>query len=260
MTTPILSIQDLTVNYGGRTVSSMPHLELSPGECLSIVGESGSGKSTVLLATMGLLADSARISGSIRVGDIDMVSGSDRAVRSARGSRIALVMQSPQNSLNPVLSLGTVARRAMKRHKIGRSESDLRMEAALRGVNLTLDLLDRLPHEVSGGQAQRFAIALASALGADIIAADEPTSALDVTVQAEVVGVLEQMRQTRGTAVLLVSHDLALVSTLADEIVVMQGGAVVDRGSVEYLLKESTVPYTRTLIEAVPRFEFAEGN
>lgn len=253
MTAPLLSIRELTVAYAGRTVSSMPELDLHPGRCVAIVGESGSGKSTVLHASMGLLAGTqAQVSGAVRVGDVDMVTSTERQMADVRGSRIAMVMQSPQGSLNPVLPLRTLARRAMRRHGIGRREADARIAVALERVRLDPVLLDRLPYQLSGGQAQRFAIGLAAALGADVIAADEPTSALDVTVQAEVIGVLEELRREQGTAVLLVSHDLALVSTVADEIIVMQAGRVVDRGTVTHILEESNVPYTRALIDAIP--------
>lgn len=255
MTEPLVTIDGLRVSYRGKQVSSMPHLELHPGSMVALVGESGSGKSTVLMAILGLLSPSAQIEGSITVGGVQMVGADDRQAREVRGSQVALVMQSPQGSLNPTMRLRTLARRALKRHGVNRDEADRRIASALADVRLDPVLLSRYPHQVSGGQAQRFAIALAIALGARTIVADEPTSALDVTVQADVVAVLQHLRAELDTAVLLVSHDLALVSTIADQIVIMQNGEVVDGGDADHVLHHSEVPYTRALIDAVPTLE-----
>lgn len=252
MNQPLVTVEGLRVSYRGRQVSSMPRLDLLPGQLVAIVGESGSGKSTLLLAMLGLLPQSARVEGSIRIGSVDMVTAGEHARRAVRGSEIALVMQSPQASLNPTMRLGGFARRALRHHGVSRSAADSRIAAALTGVRLDQELLHRYPHEISGGQAQRFAIALALALGARTILADEPTSALDVTVQADVVQVLQQVRSEQQTSVVLVSHDLALVSTIADQIWIMKDGEVVDSGDPDYVLNHSEVPYTRALVAAVP--------
>jgi ABC-type glutathione transport system ATPase component len=250
---PLVEVRDLTVSFGGTQVSAMPHLDLHPGQCVAVVGESGSGKSTFLLALLGLLSGTpARTTGRVHVAGTDVLAASERELRALRGSAIALVMQSPQGSLNPTMRLGDLMRRVLRRHGVTGEPARERMTSALRSVRLPEEIERRYPHEVSGGQAQRFAIALAVALGAEVIAADEPTSALDVTVQAEVVGVLQRLREERGVAVLLVSHDLALVSTIADRIIVMKNGAVVDEGTVDHILSGSTVEYTRSLLAAVP--------
>jgi peptide/nickel transport system ATP-binding protein len=260
VTTPLIQVRDLTVSYGNRQVSSMPALDVHPGECVAVVGESGSGKSTLLQAMLGLLAGGpARTTGSVLVGGLDVLTASERRLRSVRGSQVALVMQSPQGSLNGTMRLGTLMRRVLKRHGITGSASRDRISTALRSVRLPQEILKRYPGQVSGGQAQRFAIALAVALEAGVIAADEPTSALDVTVQAEVVGVLQRLRTERQLAVVLVSHDLALVSTIADRIFVMKDGEVVDEGDVDHVLHHSTVAYTRALINAVPTLEPLTG-
>jgi ABC-type dipeptide/oligopeptide/nickel transport system ATPase component len=159
-------------------------------------------------------------------------------------------MQSPQAALSPATRLGVLMRRALKLH--GRQATDEVMARALETVVLDREILRRYPHEISGGQAQRFAIALAIALGAEVVLADEPTSALDVTVQAEVVGVLRRLRAERDLALLLVSHDLALVSTIADRVLVMKDGAVVESGPAAEVLAEPSHPYTRELLEALP--------
>ncbi|TMR90804.1 ATP-binding cassette domain-containing protein [Nonomuraea basaltis] len=245
----MIEVRDLQVRYGGRLVADVPHLDVGQGECVAIVGESGSGKSTTLLSLLGLTTD-AEISGQIRVCGVDVRTAPPRRLREIRGARAALVMQSPQSALSPATRLGVLMRRALRLH--GRDATEQVMGEAMEAVLLDRGLLRRYPHEISGGQAQRFAIALAIALGAEVILADEPTSALDVTVQAEVVGVLRRLRAERGLALLLVSHDLALVSTIADRVLVMKDGAVVESGPAARVLAEPAHPYTRELLEALP--------
>lgn len=245
----MIEVRDLQVRYGGRLVADVPELDVAEGECVAIVGESGSGKSTTLLSLLGLTTD-AEISGQIRVCGVDVRTAPPRRLREIRGARAALVMQSPQAALSPATRLGVLMRRALRLH--GRDATEKVMAAAMEAVLLDPELLRRYPHEISGGQAQRFAIALAIALGAEVILADEPTSALDVTVQAEVVGVLRGLRAERGLALLLVSHDLALVSTIADRVLVMKDGAVVESGPAAEVLAAPSHPYTRELLEALP--------
>ncbi|MFC4008196.1 ATP-binding cassette domain-containing protein [Nonomuraea purpurea] len=248
----MIEVRDLQVRYAGRLVADVPELDVGAGECVAIVGESGSGKSTTLLSLLGLTTD-AEISGQIMVCGVDVLTASPRRLRAIRGARVALVMQSPQAALSPATRLGVLMRRALKLHGVGENRRlDEIMTEAVEAVMLDREILRRYPHEISGGQAQRFAIALAIALGAEVILADEPTSALDVTVQAEVVGVLRRLRQERGLALLLVSHDLALVSTIADRVLVMRDGAVVESGPAERVLSEPSHPYTRELLEALP--------
>ncbi|MFC4122722.1 ATP-binding cassette domain-containing protein [Nonomuraea zeae] len=245
----MIEVRDLRVSYGGRVVADVPELDVGAGECVAIVGESGSGKSTTLLSLLGLTPD-AEISGHVSVCGVDVLTASPRRLREIRGAKVALVMQSPQAALSPATRLGVLMRRALKLH--GRDRVAETMAEAVDAVLLDREILRRYPHEISGGQAQRFAIALAIALGAEAILADEPTSALDVTVQAEVVGVLRRLRAERGLALLLVSHDLALVSTIADRVLVMRDGAVVESGPAARVLSEPAHPYTRELLEALP--------
>jgi ABC-type glutathione transport system ATPase component len=245
----MIEVRDLRVAYGARTVAHVPELDLRAGECVAIVGESGSGKSSTLLALLGL-AEGARVSGSVRVFGVDVPRASERRLRELRGARAVLVMQSPQAALSPTTRLGVLMRRALALHGLPADEQA--MAGAVEAVMLDPAILRRYPHEVSGGQAQRFAIALALALGAQALLADEPTSALDVTVQAEVVGVLTRLREERGLGVLLVSHDLALVSTIADRVLVMRDGEVVESGPAAEVLARPSHPYTRELLEALP--------
>ncbi|MBF8185956.1 ABC transporter ATP-binding protein [Nonomuraea sp. K274] len=245
----MIEVRDLQVRYGDRVVADVPELDVGAGECVAIVGESGSGKSTTLLSLLGLIPD-ATVSGHVTVCGVDVMTAAPRRLREIRGARVALVMQSPQAALSPATRLGVLMRRALKLHGVGRPAEI--MAEALEAVLLDREILRRYPHEVSGGQAQRFAIALAIALGAEVILADEPTSALDVTVQAEVVGVLRRLRRDRGLALLLVSHDLALVSTIADRVLVMRDGVVVESGPAAKVLADPDHPYTRELLEALP--------
>ncbi|MEU4515506.1 ATP-binding cassette domain-containing protein [Nonomuraea wenchangensis] len=245
----MIEVRELRVSYGGRVVADVPELDVGAGECVAIVGESGSGKSTTLLALLGLLPD-AEVSGRVTVCGVDVMTAAPRRLRELRGARAALVIQSPQAALAPATRLGVLMRRALRLH--GREATDAAMAEAMRAVLLDPELLRRYPHEISGGQAQRFAIALAIALGAEVVLADEPTSALDVTVQAEVVAVLRRLRAERGLALLLVSHDLALVSTIADRVLVMKDGAVVESGPAAAVLAAPAHPYTRELLEALP--------
>ncbi|MGW0805599.1 ATP-binding cassette domain-containing protein [Nonomuraea sp. NPDC002799] len=245
----MIEVRDLQVRYGGRLVADVPELDVGAGECVAIVGESGSGKSTTLLSLLGLIPD-ADVSGRVSVCGVDVLTARPSRLREIRGARVALVTQSPQAALSPATRLGVLMRRALKLH--GKPRSAQVLAEAVAAVMLDREILRRYPHEISGGQAQRFAIALAIALGAEVILADEPTSALDVTVQAEVVGVLRRLRQERGLALLLVSHDLALVSTIADRVLVMRAGVVVESGPAARVLAEPAHPYTRELLEALP--------
>ncbi|SEL88010.1 ABC transporter ATP-binding protein [Streptacidiphilus jiangxiensis] len=250
-----LTVTDLKVRAGegedARLLASLPHLDVAAGTCVAIVGESGSGKSTTLHAMLGL-TDGLAVSGRIMVGDTDVVTAPEKALTTLRGSRVALVSQSPQSSLNPTMRLGTLMRRVLARHGIRGAVARQRADDALRDVMLDPELLRRYPHQISGGQAQRFAIALAVALRADVVLADEPTSALDVTVQAAVLQLLDRLRAEHGIALVLVSHDLAVVSRIADHIVVMRHGHVVESGPAADVLGAPAADYTRELLAAVP--------
>ncbi len=249
--TAVLEVEDLEVRAGQRVLASLSSLAVEPGECAAIVGESGSGKTTALRAMLGL-TDGLSVSGKILVGGAEVVGASERTLGKLRGSAIALISQSPQASLNPTMRLGTLLKRALARHGVRGAEAAARTEEALASVMLDAELLRRYPHQVSGGQAQRFAIALAVALRAGVILADEPTSALDVTVQAAVLDLLSRLRTEHGIALVFVSHDLAVVSGIADQVVVMRDGGVVESGPAAAVLTDPSAAYTRELLAAVP--------
>jgi peptide/nickel transport system ATP-binding protein len=249
--TTLVTVSDLRVHADDRLLASLPSLSVRAGECVAIVGESGSGKTTTLNAMLGMTTG-LTVSGSIMVDSVNVVTATERTLRSLRGSRMALISQSPQSSLNPTIRLGTLLKRVLARHGLKGAQARERIEAALRDVVLDPELLRRYPHQISGGQAQRFAIAMVVALRTSVILADEPTSALDVTVQSAVLDLLGRLRTEHGIALVLVSHDLAVVSGVADQVFVMRDGQVVESGSASSVLSNPSADYTRELLSAVP--------
>jgi ABC-type glutathione transport system ATPase component len=249
-----LEIEGLRVAFGERVVADVPQLAIGEAEIVGLVGESGSGKSMTALAVIGLAREmGATVTGSVKLDGEELLTLSESRLRGIRGRRIAMIFQAPISSLNPVFRVGDVFLRALRLHGASSGEARTRAQAAMREVLLAPDLLHRYPNQLSGGQAQRVAIAMAVALRAQVLLADEPTSALDVTVQAEVLDVLRKLRTDEGMSILFVSHDLAVVSTLCSRVTVMRRGEVVEAGAVERVLRAPTHAYTRELIAAVPR-------
>lgn len=249
-----LEIRDLSVSFGRRRVSHIDSLDLLPGKIVGLVGESGSGKSMSTNAILGLTDRlGATVTGSVRFDGIELIGASNRIMRSVRGRRIAMIFQSPSSSFHPILKVGEVFVRALRLHgiksqKVARS----RAETAVAEMLLPASVLDRYPHQMSGGQLQRVAIALALALDAEALLADEPTSALDVTVQAEILALLAQLRDKGKLAVLLISHDLAAVAEVSDTIAVMRAGEMIEQGPANSVILNPTMEYTRELLRATP--------
>ncbi|RVD16748.1 MAG: ABC transporter ATP-binding protein [Mesorhizobium sp.] len=261
-TKSILDIANLCVSVRGedgeREVVSDLSLTLSRGETLCIAGESGSGKSMTALAIMQLLPQpAARISsGKIHLGDTDLTTLDERRMRRIRGDRIAMIFQEPMTSLNPVLSIGRQLTESIEAHtSLSQGEARQRAIEALKAVRISEaeSRLKQFPHELSGGMRQRVMIAMALALEPDVLVADEPTTALDVTVQGEVLELLRDLQRQHGTSVILITHDMGVVAEMADRVIIMRHGRMVEEGKTADIFARPQADYTRELLAAVPR-------
>ncbi|MCA0058360.1 MULTISPECIES: ABC transporter ATP-binding protein [unclassified Mesorhizobium] len=272
-TETILDIANLSVSVRGedgeRDVVSNLSLTLSRGETLCIAGESGSGKSMTALAIMQLLPQPpARISsGTIRLlggdaGDTDLTALDERRMRRIRGDRVAMIFQEPMTSLNPVLSIGRQLTESIEAHtSLSPAEARSRAIEALKAVRISEaeSRLKQFPHELSGGMRQRVMIAMALALEPDVLIADEPTTALDVTVQGEVLELLRDLQRQHGTSVILITHDMGVVAEMADRVIIMRHGRMVEEGKTSDIFARPQAEYTRELLAAVPRIGTGAG-
>jgi peptide/nickel transport system ATP-binding protein len=255
---PLLAIRGLTIDIGGKRLVDVDELTVNRHQIVGLVGESGAGKSMVLSSVIGLQPANAVTAGSIRFDGLELRGAKPGVFRRVRGRRIALVPQAARASITPTLRAETWIDRALALHKVPKAERKTRVAHALEAVRLDPALLHRYPHQLSGGEAQRVVIALGVALQADLLLADEATSALDVTVQAEVAELFRELRERDGTAILMVSHDLALVAGLADRIAIIDGGKIVERGTSD-VLSAPTHPLTRELVAANPSLDALAG-
>jgi peptide/nickel transport system ATP-binding protein len=247
---------DLPATDGWRRVVDRISLSLDEGESLGVVGESGSGKTMTALAIMGLAPEGARASGSIRFEGRELVGLSEEAMRQLRGDRMAMVFQEPMTALNPLRSVATqVAEPLMLHRGLGKREARERAVQLLGRVGLLEPERAALsyPFALSGGERQRAMIAMAIGCNPRLIIADEPTTALDVTVQARILALIDALRSESKMAVLLVSHDLAVIAGQCDRVIVMYAGVIMEMGPVETVLREPRNPYTLALLEARPQ-------
>ena len=266
MSEPLLRVEGLRVGFateGGlvRAVDGVS-FELAPGEVLAIVGESGSGKSVTAQTIVGLTrSPNARIEGSVRLGGAELIDAGERELREVRGERIAMVFQDPMTSFNPVRRIGRQLTEATLEHRPGVSREEARERAVelLGAVGLPRPerQADRYPHELSGGMRQRAMIAMALMLEPEILIADEPTTALDVTVQAQILELLRRLNRERGLATILITHDFGVVAEIADRVLVMHEGRIVERGGLDRVFYSPEDPYTRRLLGAVVRLDQA---
>lgn len=260
----VLDIQGLTVSFEspnggdlpGKIALSNVSLAVRAGEIMGLVGESGCGKSLTGLAVMGLLPLTAHVvSGSVHLDTTDLTDASPRRMRALRGRKMAMVFQEPMVALNPLMRVGKQIEEVLSIHDIGtRAERRERVVALLGDVGLTNPRAraKQYPHELSGGMRQRVMIAMALAAEPDLIVADEPTTALDVTVQSQVLQLLSDIRDSHGTAILLVTHDMGVIAEVADRVTVMYAGTVVEVSSVDDIFHEPQHPYTEGLLASIP--------
>ncbi|MGI8628026.1 MAG: ABC transporter ATP-binding protein [Geodermatophilaceae bacterium] len=262
----LLEVTDLNVRF--PTEDGIVHAvrgvtyTLRSGEVLAVVGESGSGKSVTSLAVMGLLPASADITGSVRYRGTELLGMKDRSFSKIRGKGVAMIFQDPMTSLDPVYKVGFQIAETLRAH----DESMSKKAARDRGVELlnlvgipnASDRIDQYPHEFSGGMRQRVVIAIAMANQPDVIIADEPTTALDVTVQAQILEVLNTAMAETGAAMVLITHDLGVVAGVADRVLVMYAGRPVEMGHVDEIYYRPRMPYTLGLLGSMPRLDATE--
>jgi oligopeptide/dipeptide ABC transporter ATP-binding protein len=255
---PLLSIQSLSVRFptpsGAITAVRDISLDIAPGESLGLVGESGSGKSVTSLAILRLLPPQAQTEGSIRFADEDLLTKSPEEMRRVRGARISMIFQEPMTALNPVMRVGDQVAEAVTAHGHPKREAQQRATQALHDVGIPEpERRSRdYPHQLSGGQRQRVMIAMAIVNRPQLLIADEPTTALDVTIQAQILELLAELRHKFGLAMLFISHDLAVVSQVAARVAVMYAGSIVELGAAREIFHSPAHPYTRGLLNSVP--------
>src|SRR2546423_2633748 len=264
MPAPLLAIENLRVVFHGdrgrRTVAvDGVDLSVARGSTLGLVGESGCGKSVTSLAVMGLLPKaSAEVSGAVTFDGIGLLDLPDRALRDLRGDRLAMIFQEPMTSLNPSYTIGEQIIEVLVRHR-GLTEAQARDKAIallLRaGIPSPVERIDDYPHKLSGGMRQRAMIAIALACDPELLIADEPTTALDVTIQAQILDLMRELKRTSDAAIILITHDLGAVAEVCDEVAVMYAGEIVERAPADALFEAPEHPYTVGLLASIPRLD-----
>jgi peptide/nickel transport system ATP-binding protein len=263
MSSPILSVRDLTVRYKTKEATIFAvqdaSFELAAGKVLALVGESGSGKTTAGLSLLRLLPPEAEVvSGEAIFEGVNLLDLDERSLRAMRGRKVAMVFQDPVAGLNPVLSVGDQVAEILTNHlQIHKKEAKKHTHELLYSVGMADPerVAKSYPFQLSGGMCQRVMIAIATALDPALLIADEPTSSLDVTVQAQILRQLDILRETRGTAILLITHDFGVVAQMADDVAVMYAGRVVETGDAVEVMKRPLHPYSAGLLAARPRLD-----
>ena len=252
---PLVRLTGLSVAFDGAPALRGIDLSVAKGEAVGLVGESGCGKSVTWLAALGLLPPKARITGSVMLDGQELIGAPAPVLERVRGGRIAMIFQDPSSSLNPVHRIGKQIMEALGLHR-GMTGSNARAEAKrlldLVGIPDAARRLDAYPHELSGGQNQRVMIAIALAGQPELLVADEPTTALDVTIQAQILELLQSIRRQMGMALVLISHDLGVIAEACERVAVMYAGRIVEEAPVAQLFDAAAHPYTQGLIGALP--------
>ncbi len=258
MREPLVRIEGLSVSFDGAPAVRGVDLTVHPGEALGVVGESGSGKSVTWLAALRLLPKKAAVEGRVILGGKDLLTVPVQDIEQVRGGRIGMIFQEPSSALNPVLSIRRQMAEVLALHR-GLSGAAIKAEARrlldLVGIPDAEGRLNSYPHEMSGGQNQRVMIAMALAGQPDLLIADEPTTALDVTIQAQILDLLRQIRRELNMAMVLISHDLGVVAENCDRVAVMYAGRIVESGPAAEIFDQPRHPYARGLIDALPTLE-----
>ncbi len=256
---PILSVSNLNIDFWvdgfWYPTAIDTSFQLDAGKVLAIVGESGAGKTSIALSLMDLLAKNSRVSGSIKIKGVEMVGAKPSLLRKMRGAQVAYIFQEPMTALNPLYTIGFQIVETLRTHfDMGPKEAKIRAIELLAMVEIPNpeSSFDKYPHQLSGGQRQRAMIAQSLACEPDLLVADEPTTALDVTVQAEILDLIRNLRDKLKSAVLLITHDMGVVADLADEILVMKDGKTIEYGTSDQIFNNPQFPYTKELLAAVP--------
>lgn len=262
MKTSLLSVQDLTITFdtpdGPVRAVRGTRFDVARGECLGIVGESGSGKSQSALAAMGLLANNGTPTGKILFDGIDLLSAGREEMRKICGARVSMIFQDPLTSLTPHMTVGAQMREILALHKgLKGGEANKLCVEWLENVRIpeAARRMDQYPHELSGGMRQRVMIAIAMVCDPELLIADEPTTALDVTVQAQVLDLMDELKRETDTSIILITHDMGVVARMCDRVVVMRHGEIVERGGARDIFYAPQHDYTKMLLEAVPRID-----
>ena len=262
---PILSVKDLTVRFstpeGEVSAVNRLNFDIEEGDCVGVVGESGSGKSQTFMAVMGLLAANGKASGSAKFRGEELVGMPVARLNKIRGSKMTMIFQDPMTSLTPHLKIGRQLSEVLVLHK-GMSEKDARARAIqiLDRVKIpdAKRRIDQYPHEFSGGMRQRVMIAMALICDPELLIADEPSTALDVTVQAQILDLLQDLRTQEKMSIVMITHDLGVVAGLCSKVMVMYAGEFCEKGAVGEIFHDPQHPYTRGLVSSIPRLDKAE--
>lgn len=265
MSKTLLTVKDLSVQFktpeGLVTAVNQLNFSLKVGETLGIVGESGSGKSQTAFALMGLLAKNGQTSGSALLNDRELLGLKEKALNKIRAEEIAMIFQDPMTSLNPYMKVGEQLMEVLKYHKgLSKTEAFNESVKMLDAVKMpeARKRMGMYPHEFSGGMRQRVMIAMALLCQPKLLIADEPTTALDVTVQAQIMGLLNELKQEFNTAIIMITHDLGVVASVCDKVLVMYAGRTMEYGTVQDIFYRPTHPYTLGLLKAIPSLDDAK--